>query len=166
MKVEEIAQYVIDNRFSKSENDKVTDSELYHFLVDSINELSTQPTTETLQEGDWTKCEKFSEWVALWEIESNFYGAEDCYNEYFNQFDGCIKFLPKTITYGDLIWGKGENFLPYQEFKSRAENTFKKTVEDKVTFRNCPNCNHENTKQESLNAYTCRYCEGESDTEF
>jgi len=36
---EEIAQYVIDNRFSKSENDKVTDSELYHFLVDSIDQF-------------------------------------------------------------------------------------------------------------------------------
>ena len=36
---EEIAQYVIDNRFSKSENDKVTDSELYHFLVDSIEQF-------------------------------------------------------------------------------------------------------------------------------
>ena len=33
-------------------------------------------------------------------------------------------------------------------------------------FRNCPNCNTQNTREESLNPYVCRYCQGEMDTEF
>jgi len=37
MKTEEIAQWVINNRYSKSENDKVSDSEMYYFIVDEIN---------------------------------------------------------------------------------------------------------------------------------
>lgn len=39
MKTEEIAQWVIDNRFPKNENDKISDSEMYHFLVDNIEKL-------------------------------------------------------------------------------------------------------------------------------
>jgi len=38
MKTEEIAQWVIDNRYSKSENNKVSDSEMYYTLIDKINE--------------------------------------------------------------------------------------------------------------------------------
>lgn len=41
--VEQIAQWVIDNRYSKSENNKVSDSEMYHELVDSIAKLRTIP---------------------------------------------------------------------------------------------------------------------------
>lgn len=80
----------------------------------------TQPKScETLQEGDWTKCEKFSEWVALNEIEGM--RVFDGYDfDLFNKSDGKIK-----LTDQEFIVGKGENFLPYQEFKSRAENTFK-----------------------------------------
>ena len=32
--------------------------------------------------------------------------------------------------------------------------------------RSCPNCNSDNTREESLNDYICRHCEGEPDTEF
>lgn len=34
---EEIAQWVIDNRYSKSENQKVDDFEMYHVLVEEIS---------------------------------------------------------------------------------------------------------------------------------
>lgn len=33
---EEIAQYVIDNRYPKSELEKVSDVELYHFVLESL----------------------------------------------------------------------------------------------------------------------------------
>ncbi|MFA7708151.1 MAG: hypothetical protein WCX73_04325 [Candidatus Pacearchaeota archaeon] len=35
----EIAQWVIDNRYAKSENEKVSDVEMYHELVESIEKL-------------------------------------------------------------------------------------------------------------------------------
>ena len=35
----EIAQWVIDNRYSKSENEKVSDVEMYHELVESIDNM-------------------------------------------------------------------------------------------------------------------------------
>ena len=38
---EQIAQWVIDNRYPKSENNKVSDSEMYHELVESIAKLCT-----------------------------------------------------------------------------------------------------------------------------
>lgn len=37
MTPERIAQWVIDNRFSKSEKEKISDSEMYYFIVDGIN---------------------------------------------------------------------------------------------------------------------------------
>ena len=36
MKAEEIAQWVIDNRYPKSENDRISDLEMYNEIVDSI----------------------------------------------------------------------------------------------------------------------------------
>ena len=33
-------------------------------------------------------------------------------------------------------------------------------------FRFCPNCNHTNTKDESLNKYTCCYCSSEEDLNY
>ena len=88
-------------------------------FVDGYNYANQPTTTETLQEGDWTKCEKFSEWVALDEIE----GAkifDGCDFDLFNKYAGNRKYND-----GKLYYWKGENFLPYQEFKQRAENTFK-----------------------------------------
>lgn len=40
---EQIAQWVIDNRYPKNENSKVSDSEMYHELVESIAKLCTIP---------------------------------------------------------------------------------------------------------------------------
>jgi hypothetical protein len=39
----EIAQWVIDNRYQKSENDKVSDVEMYLELVESIEKLCNKP---------------------------------------------------------------------------------------------------------------------------
>lgn len=36
---------------------------------------------------------------------------------------------------------------------------------DKI-HRYCPNCGASNTLKESVNEYTCRYCDGEEDTEY
>jgi hypothetical protein len=41
---EEIAQWVINNRYPKSENEKVSDLEMYHQLVTNIKKLSPQET--------------------------------------------------------------------------------------------------------------------------
>jgi hypothetical protein len=38
MTAENIAQWVIDNRYPKSENDKMSDHELFHQLVDKIRD--------------------------------------------------------------------------------------------------------------------------------
>lgn len=39
---EEIAQWAINNRYPKSENNKVSDAEMYNTLVDSIKEYAEQ----------------------------------------------------------------------------------------------------------------------------
>jgi hypothetical protein len=49
---EEIAQWVIDNRYPKSENEKTTDSEMYHFLLDSIQDFAAQQNGEVVRERD------------------------------------------------------------------------------------------------------------------
>ena len=36
----------------------------------------------------------------------------------------------------------------------------------RVITRSCPNCGHDNTKEESCNKYTCKYCESEPDTNW
>lgn len=37
---EEIAQWVIDNRYPKSEKEKISDHEMYHMIVDSIKPVN------------------------------------------------------------------------------------------------------------------------------
>lgn len=37
--IQEISQWVIDNRYPKSENDKMSDIEMYHTLIELINQL-------------------------------------------------------------------------------------------------------------------------------
>jgi len=43
---EEIAQWVIDNRWSKSEWQTTSDFEMYHFIVDEIDKLLTNNKVE------------------------------------------------------------------------------------------------------------------------
>lgn len=50
----EIAQWVINNRYPKNENDKVSDFEMYNQIVDAINKLKV---TNTIIE---KKQDKFS----------------------------------------------------------------------------------------------------------
>lgn len=37
--IKEIAQWVIDNRYPKTENNKISDHEMYHVLVESMEKL-------------------------------------------------------------------------------------------------------------------------------
>lgn len=39
MDIKEIAQWVINNRYPKSEQDKVSDHEMYHYIIDAIREV-------------------------------------------------------------------------------------------------------------------------------
>jgi len=41
--IQEIAQRVIDNRYPKSENEKVSDFEMYHILIEAMNQALCQP---------------------------------------------------------------------------------------------------------------------------
>jgi len=59
---EEIAQWVINNRYPKSEKDKVPDVEMYHKLVESIEALFSIPRnsnnyTQGYKDG-WSDCSK------------------------------------------------------------------------------------------------------------
>jgi hypothetical protein len=40
--IQEIAQWVINNRYPKSENDKVSDAEMYHTLIEAMNQVLHQ----------------------------------------------------------------------------------------------------------------------------
>lgn len=46
--IEEIAQWVISNRYPKSENDKVSDAEMYHTLIEAMNQVLRQPPVSSL----------------------------------------------------------------------------------------------------------------------
>jgi hypothetical protein len=41
--IQEIAQWVIDNRYPKSENNKVSDAEMYHTLIEAMDQVLRQP---------------------------------------------------------------------------------------------------------------------------
>ena len=123
MKVEEKAeaeQKAREYAISKSSSSVFQEAHFRDWM--SGYNYAIQPiTTETLQEGDWTKCEKFSEWVSLLEIEGmKHFNSIDDFTIY-KKYNGELKSTKEPM----LLWGKGENFLPYQEFKQRAENTFK-----------------------------------------
>jgi hypothetical protein len=49
---EEIAQWVINNRYTKGENDKVSDAEMYHELVESIDKLCNIKSVFVVCEND------------------------------------------------------------------------------------------------------------------
>lgn len=46
MKAEEIAQWVIDNRYAKNENQKISDIEMYHTLVEKITSVWSDKKNE------------------------------------------------------------------------------------------------------------------------
>lgn len=43
---ESIAQYAVDNRYSKGEGQRISDFELYHEIVDGINALTAEVKTK------------------------------------------------------------------------------------------------------------------------
>jgi len=55
--IEEISQWVIDNRYPKSKNDKVSDFEMYQTLIEAMNQVLHQP----LVIGLVCTCTKFRE---------------------------------------------------------------------------------------------------------
>lgn len=58
--IQEIAQWVIDNRYPKSENNKVSDAEMYHTLIKAMNQVLHQPfvvgQSEQFYCADWNRC--------------------------------------------------------------------------------------------------------------
>jgi hypothetical protein len=54
---QEIAQWVIDNRYPKSENNKVSDAEMYHTLIEAMNQVLQQPlvSSSLLSDVDYWK---------------------------------------------------------------------------------------------------------------
>ena len=60
--IKKIAQWVIDNRYPKSEKEKVSDSEMYHNIVDKLS----QPT-----QGDVTVEEVYKEFFGVSELFAN-----------------------------------------------------------------------------------------------
>lgn len=120
MKVEEKAnEYAI----GKSSSGVFQKAHIDDFIAGAewMKEQLVPETTLILTEGDWTKCDKFSEWVSLLEIE----GCSVYFEDKYDAYEGVFKAFFNKEGNGGLNWGKGENFLPYQEFKNRAENTFK-----------------------------------------
>jgi len=55
------------------------------------------------------------------------------------------------------------NKISEQLFNHKHDN---KNVNKTHINRLCPNCDHPNTLEQSLNKYTCIYCESEADTNY
>jgi hypothetical protein len=74
MKPIEIAQWVIDNRYPKSETDKISDIEMYHFIADRIHDLtrwiSVLERLPTEADGDGNGYVEF--WNTRYQV-SNYY---------------------------------------------------------------------------------------------
>ena len=60
MKAEEIAQWVINNRYPKSEKEKIEDAEMYYFIVDAINKLNKSTDNEIMKEQIIEILEKYN----------------------------------------------------------------------------------------------------------
>jgi len=73
--ISEIAQWVIDNRYPKSEYDKISDSEMYHTLVDKMGEVLKHDSvrnnlreieaysSNSIYELDYKKRYWFHQWI-------------------------------------------------------------------------------------------------------
>jgi hypothetical protein len=51
--IQEIAQWVIDNRSSKSKKEKISDLEIYHTIVDGFYNLSIATEKEPCEKCQW-----------------------------------------------------------------------------------------------------------------
>lgn len=54
----------------------------------------------------------------------------------------------------------------FEQVKKLVKENEEQLRLSRVITRLCPNCNHPNTKKESLIKYVCRYCESEEDTNW
>lgn len=101
MKAEEIAQWVIDNRYAKSENQKMSDAEMYHTLVEKIT-------------GTW-KDKKMEPTSTLKKTNDDWCGNIDehyCNLEYLGELtDGLFRVA---------VWGN-DDFGIDQDFKTEQE---------------------------------------------
>lgn len=55
MESQELAQWVISNRYPKSDNDKISDHEMYHFIVDNSQKNPIDDLIEWV-EGEFNYC--------------------------------------------------------------------------------------------------------------
>ena len=51
--IQELAQWVIDNRYPKSEKQKTSDLEMYHTIVDTFTKLSQSSEKKPCGKCDW-----------------------------------------------------------------------------------------------------------------
>jgi len=65
MKKEEIAQWVIDNRYAKSEKEKVSDFEMYHTIIEQIEALSICEVSRSKQTDEATDIDRIrqNKWI-------------------------------------------------------------------------------------------------------
>ncbi len=56
--IQELAQWVIDNRYPKSEKQKTSDLEMYHTIVDTFTKLSQSSEKEPCEKCDWIELKK------------------------------------------------------------------------------------------------------------
>lgn len=71
---EEIAQWVINNRYPKSEKEKVSDAEMYHSLVESIVKLCN---LHSVSMPNGTGCEHPVKFV-VWCEDDGMYWCNKC----------------------------------------------------------------------------------------
>mgnify|MGYP006349058413 FL=1 len=51
--IQELAQWVIDNRYPKSEKQKISDLEMFQTIVDTFSELTKAKEKEPCEKCDW-----------------------------------------------------------------------------------------------------------------
>lgn len=51
--IQELAQWVIDNRYPKSEKEKTSDLEMYHTIVDAFTKLNEVKEKAPCEKCDW-----------------------------------------------------------------------------------------------------------------
>lgn len=95
MKKEEIAQWVIDNRYPKNELTKVSDHELYHALVQQIEIYAQQVAKEAAADG----------WVSVGDGKPTEYGKYEVYRH------GCKK--QHYETWNNTGWAYNNNDITH-----------------------------------------------------
>jgi hypothetical protein len=88
-------------------------------------------------------------------------------NTKFEIGDILIQFFFETSKIGNYTYCTNvQSPLQGDSLRKEYVETMSHLFQEIKIFRTCPNCNSPNTREESLNPYVCRYCQGEIDTEF